>query len=508
MTTIDGILYGVSVAFTAQNLLVAFLGALVGTAIGVLPGLGPVAGIALILPISYSLDPTSGLIMMAGMYYGAMYGGSTTSILLNMPGEAASVVTCIDGYEMTRRGRAGAALTIVAVGSFVGGTVSTIGVMLFAPTLAKFGILFGPAEFLALVAGGLLLFSRISGGSFASGIFPMAIGLMLSTVGQEDVTGQNRFTFGLIDLTQGIELVSLVVGVYGVAEVMNVVESLETQVKPLRVKLRDLLPTREEWRRAWAPYGRGTIVGFVIGLLPGPHTTLSSFVSYKIEKTFSKYRGEIGKGAVEGVAGPETANNAAATSTMVPLLAIGLPYGAVTALMLSAMMVHGVQPGPLLIVNHPEIFWGVIVSMYVGNVILLIMNVPMISVWVSLLRVPNHIFLPLILLMAVIGAYSVNNSMIDVYFLIALGVIGYFLRKFNFQLAPMVIGMVLGPLIEKYIREGLFMNLGDPSIFYKSPMALFIWLVVIFVLTLDLQRAVLDRLFGIKTRTIAIGGGD
>ncbi len=325
MTTIDGILYGVSVAFTAQNLLVAFLGALVGTAIGVLPGLGPVAGIALILPISYSLDPTSGLIMMAGMYYGAMYGGSTTSILLNMPGEAASVVTCIDGYEMTRRGRAGAALTIVAVGSFVGGTVSTIGVMLFAPTLAKFGILFGPAEFLALVAGGLLLFSRISGGSFASGIFPMAIGLMLSTVGQEDVTGQNRFTFGLIDLTQGIELVSLVVGVYGVAEVMNVVESLETQVKPLRVKLRDLLPTREEWRRAWAPYGRGTIVGFVIGLLPGPHTTLSSFVSYKIEKTFSKYRGEIGKGAVEGVAGPETANNAAATSTMVPLLAIGLP---------------------------------------------------------------------------------------------------------------------------------------------------------------------------------------
>jgi putative tricarboxylic transport membrane protein len=299
-----------------------------------------------------------------------------------------------------------------------------------------------------------------------------------------------------------------VVGVYGVAEVMNIGYSLEEQGKPLKVKLRELLPTREEWRRAWAPYTRGTIVGFVIGLLPGPHTTLSSFVSYKLEKMVSKYRGEIGKGAVEGVAGPETANNAAATSTMVPLLAIGLPYGAVTALMLSAMMVHGVQPGPLLMTTHPEIFWGVIVSMYVGNVILLVMNVPMISVWVSLLRVPNHVFLPLILLMAVIGAYSVNNSMMDVYFLIGLGVVGYFLRKFNFQLAPMVIGMVLGPLIEKYIREGLFMNLGDPSIFWKSPMALFIWLVVLFVLTLDLQRAVLDRLFGIKTRTIAIGGGD
>ncbi len=504
MGPIDGMLYGLGVVFKYQNLIAAFAGALAGTAIGVLPGLGPVAGIAMILPISYALDPATGLIMMAGMYYGAMYGGSTTSILINMPGEAASVMTCIDGYKMTRKGRAGAALTIVAVGSFIGGTVSTLGVMLFAPPLAQFSILFGPAEFFALIAGGLLLFSRISGGTLAAGIFPMAIGLVLSTIGQEAVTGQNRFTFGVNDLSQGIELVALVVGLYGIAEIMSVVESLHGQVKPLAVKMRDMLPTRSEWRRSWAPFGRGTIVGFILGLLPGPHTTLSSFVSYRLEKAVSKHRHEIGEGAIEGVAGPETANNAAATSTMVPLLALGIPYGAVTALMLAAMMVHGVQPGPLLMTTHPEIFWGLIVSMYIGNAMLLVMNVPMIGVWVSLLRIPNHIFLPLILLMAVIGAYSVRNSMIDVYVLLFLGVLGYVLRKFRFQLAPMVIGLVLGPLIEKHLREGLFMSLGDVSVFFSSPIAITIWVVVLLALSTNLIRKLVEKVFGIKTREMAL----
>jgi putative tricarboxylic transport membrane protein len=478
LSTLEGILYGFSVVLTYQNLLAAFAGALAGTAIGVLPGLGPTAGIAMILPISYSFEPATGLIMMAGMYYGAMYGGSTTAILVNMPGEAGSVMTCVDGYQMTKKGRGGAALTIVAVGSFVGGTFATIGVMLFAPLLAKLTIEFGPAEFFALTAGGLLLFSRMSGGSFAAGVFPMAIGLLLGTVGQEAVSGVYRFTLGVNELSLGVELIAVVVGVYGIAEIMTVVESLHSRERPGKVTLRELLPTRTEWKRSAAPYARGTILGFLIGLIPGPHTTLSSFVSYRLEKAVSKYRDELGHGAVEGVAGPETANNAAATATMVPLLALGLPFGAVTALMLAAMMVQGVQPGPLLVQTHPEIFWGLIASMYAGNVMLLILNVPMISLWVSMLRIPVYIFLPAILLLAMIGAYSVSNSMLDIFVLIVMGIVGYVLRKCDFQLAPLVIGLVLGPLIEKNLREGLFMSLGEVSVFWRSPIALVIWLVV------------------------------
>jgi putative tricarboxylic transport membrane protein len=499
MGPIDGLLYGLKLVLMWENLLAAFAGALAGTAIGVLPGLGPIAGVAIIMPITYALSPTAGLIMMAGIFYGAMYGGSTTAILVNMPGETASVVTCIDGYKLTKKGRAGAVLCIVAIGSFIGGTVSVIGVMLFAPRLAQFGIMFGPAEFLALTAGGLLLLTRISGGSLASGLFPMAIGLLLSTIGQEAVTAQNRFTFGLDDLTAGVALVSLVVGLYGLAEIMCVVESLHKQVKPLAVRVRDMMPTQTEWRRSWAPFTRGTLVGFFFGLIPGPCGVLSSFASYRLEKAVSKYRAEIGEGAVEGVAGPETANNAAATASMVPLLALGIPFAPITALMMSSMMVHGVQPGPLLITTHPEIFWGVIVSMYIGNVMLLILNVPMIGVWVSLLRIPHYIFLPVILMIAIIGSYSVNNSMLDLHVLFLLGIIGYVMRKLDFHLAPMVVGVVLGPLIEKHLREGLFMSLGELSVFYSSPIAIVIWVLVLFVMTLGVQRTFIKRLFGAGT---------
>ncbi len=502
MDAINGFLYGLGVALTFNNLLAALAGALAGTLIGVLPGLGPTAGIAMILPLSYSLDPTSGLIMMAGMFYGAMYGGSTTAILVNMPGESASVITCLDGYKLTKKGRAGAVLTIVAAGSFVGGVLSVVGVMLFAPALAQLGLLFGPAEFFALTAGGLLLFSRISGGSLAAGIFPMAIGLMLSTVGQELVTGQDRFTFGISDLTLGVELVALVVGLYGITEIMSVVAGLQKQVKPLPVRLRDMFPTKEEWKRSAAPYGRGTLLGFVFGLLPGPSATMASFASYRLEKGVSKHKDDLGEGAIEGVAGPETANNAAATSSMVPLLALGIPFGSVTALMLAAMMVHGVQPGPMMITQHPEVFWGVIASMLIGNAMLLILNVPLISLWVSLLRVPNHIFLPIILMVATIGCYSVRNSMVDVYMLLLVAFVGYGLTKLNFQLAPMVVGVVLGPLIEKHMREGLFMSLGDISVFYTSPLAVGIWALVILVLLLEPIQHLLARMFGIKFKKI------
>ncbi len=502
MDALNGFLYGLGVALTFNNLLAALAGALAGTLIGVLPGLGPTAGIAMILPLSYSLDPTSGLIMMAGMFYGAMYGGSTTAILVNMPGESASVITCIDGYKLTKKGRAGAVLTIVAAGSFVGGVLSVVGVMLFAPALAQLGLLFGPAEFFALTAGGLLLFSRISGGSLAAGIFPMAIGLMLSTVGQELVTGQDRFTFGISDLTLGVELVALVVGLYGITEIMSVVAGLQEQVKPLPVRLRDMFPTREEWKRSVAPYGRGTLLGFIFGLLPGPSATMASFASYRLEKGVSKHKHELGEGAIEGVAGPETANNAAATSSMVPLLALGIPFGSVTALMLAAMMVHGVQPGPMMITQHPEVFWGVIASMLIGNAMLLILNVPLISLWVSLLRVPNHIFLPLILMVATVGCYSVRNSMVDVYMLLLVAFVGYGLTKLNFQLAPMVVGVVLGPLIEKHLREGLFMSLGDISVFYTSPLAVGIWALVILVLLLEPIQHLLAKVFGMKFKKI------
>lgn len=502
MDAINGFLYGLGVALTFNNLLAALAGALAGTLIGVLPGLGPTAGIAMILPLSYSLDPTSGLIMMAGMFYGAMYGGSTTAILVNMPGESASVITCLDGYKLTKKGRAGAVLTIVAAGSFVGGVLSVMGVMLFAPALAQLGLLFGPAEFFALTAGGLLLFSRISGGSLAAGVFPMAIGLMLSTVGQELVTGQDRFTFGISDLTLGVELVALVVGLYGITEIMSVVAGLQKQVKPLPVRLRDMFPTKEEWKRSVAPYGRGTLLGFVFGLLPGPSATMASFASYRLEKGVSKHKDELGEGAIEGVAGPETANNAAATSSMVPLLALGIPFGSVTALMLAAMMVHGVQPGPMMITQHPEVFWGVIASMLIGNAMLLILNVPLISLWVSLLRVPNHIFLPIILMVATIGCYSVRNSMVDVYMLLLVAFVGYGLTKLNFQLAPMVVGVVLGPLIEKHLREGLFMSLGDISVFYTSPLAIGIWTLVILVLLLEPIQHVLAKVFGMKFKKI------
>jgi putative tricarboxylic transport membrane protein len=323
----------------------------------------------------------------------------------------------------------------------------------------------------------------------------MALGMVLSTIGEEAVTAMNRFTFGFNDLSQGIDLVPLVVGLYGVTEIMFLVERIKSQPLPVPVRLSDMLPTREELRRSWAPFGRGTIVGFIFGLLPGPSATLSSFASYRLEKGVSKYRDEIGEGAIEGVAGPETANNAAATSSMVPLLSLGMPFGAITALMMAAMMVYGVQPGPLLMTDHPGIFWGVIASMLVGNVMLLALNIPMISVWVSLLRIPSHILLTMILLVAVIGAYSVRNSMLDVYVLLFIGVIGYVFRKLDFQLAPLVVGVVLGPLIEKHMREALFMSRGDLLVYISSPIAAVIWILVILVMVPQIKDSLLRKLF-------------
>lgn len=488
MGALEGLLYGLAVAAQPQNLLAALAGALAGTTIGVLPGLGPVAGVALVLPLTFALDPATGLIMMAGIFYGSMYGGSTTAILLNIPGESASVVTAIDGFRLTRKGRAGAVLAIVAVGSFVGGTLAVVGVMLAAPVLASTALLFGPAEFLALTAGGLIVLSRISGGSLAAAGFSCALGVLLGTVGQETVTGLNRFTFGYLELTEGIDLVPVVVGLYGVAEILQLVETALRRPDPVRIRLRDLFPTAAEWRRAVPPWLRGTALGFGFGLIPGPAATLSSFAAYRLEQAVSRNRQEIGQGAIEGVAGPEAANNAAATSALVPLLSLGLPFTPIGALMISAMMVQGVQPGPLLIQQHPAIFWGLIASIYIGNVMLLVLNLPLVGLWVWLLRIPVWLFVPLLLVVACIGAYSVHNSMLALWVLLAAGLVGYAFQKLDVPLAPLVVGLILGPDIEKHFREGMILAQGDLTYFLQGSIAPAVWAVVLLIALAGLLR--------------------
>ena len=479
MDAVQGFLYGLGVATDGSNLLAALAGALMGTAVGVLPGLGPVAGAALVLPVTFLFDPAVGLIMMAGIYYGSMYGGSTTGILINIPGEAPSIVTAIDGYQMTLKGRAGAALTLTAIASFVGGTIAVIGVMLFSPMLSQVALVFGSAEFFALTAGGILVLSRITGGSFASGFLPMALGLMLATVGVEAVSGYPRFTFGTRDLLHGFTLVPVVIGAYGIAEILFLVDNYAKRPRPPKVTWRELFPTRDEWRRSTAPWGRGTIIGFLFGLLPGPSATMSAFAAYRLEQAVSRNRHELGTGAPEGICAPEAANNAAATSSLVPLLALGLPFSAVGALMIAAMMVQGIQPGPLLLVQNPDIFWGIIVSCYIGNVMLLILNVPMVGMWVKLLSIPTHFLIALIVVIASIGAFSVHNTIFDVYVLLGMGIVGYLLRKMGFQLAPLIVALMLGPIIEKHFREALYLSNGDLSIFLEGPVAVAIWLIVL-----------------------------
>ncbi|OLF12105.1 hypothetical protein BLA60_08790 [Actinophytocola xinjiangensis] len=484
MDALEGLAYGFGVAVTPENLLAAFIGVLIGTTIGVIPGLGPVAGAALILPFTYTLSPAAAVIMIAGIYYGGMYGGSTTSVLLNVPGETASVVTTIDGYQLTKKGRAGPTLFIMAVGSLIAATVSITLVAAFSPSLADLGLDFGPAEFFAVMVCGLIMLSRISGGTLMSSMFPLAVGLALGTVGQEQVTSVYRFTFGSLDLASGLPVVAVAIGLYGIAEVFSLMEDSGRTPKVARVRVRDMVPSREEWRRSWAPWGRGSVIGFLFGLLPGPSAAMSSFASYRAEQKLSKYRKQLGTGAIEGVAGPEAANNAAATSGMVPVLSLGLPFSATLALILSALMIQGIQPGPLLVDQHPDIFWGVIASMYIGNIMLLVLNIPLIGVWVSMLRIPAHVLAVAILLVATVGAFSATNSMLGAYTLAVAGIAGYFLRKLKFNLTPLILGLILGPLIEKHLREGLFLAQGDLAYFVSGPIAPVIYAAMLVVVVL------------------------
>jgi len=461
MDSFQGLAYGFSVALNSQNLLACFFGVLIGTIVGVLPGIGPIGAMALLIPSTFSLGPTTALIMLAGIYYGSMYGGSTTTILINVPGEAASVVTAIDGYRMARKGRGGAALAIAAMGSFIAGTLGIVALMFFAPPLADLALEFGPPEYFALTFLGLIFLSRLGQSSALKSFLMVAFGLLLACVGMEPISGLPRFTFGLLELGQGVELVPVAMGLYGIGEVLMITERISGIPQLVKVKFRELFPTKQEWKRAILPMLRGGGVGFFIGLIPGPAAILSAFASYGLEKRISKHPEEFGEGAIEGVAGPEAANNSATAGALVPLLAIGIPFAPATAILLGALTIHGVQPGPLLMSQKPEIFWGVVASMYIGNVMLLFLNLPLVGVFANILRLPQHLLMGLILILCLVGTYSVNNSVLDIYILIGMGIIGYVLRKLRFDPAPLILALVLGPMMEKNLRQSLFLVRGD-----------------------------------------------
>jgi putative tricarboxylic transport membrane protein len=468
--TLQNLYLGFAIALSPGVLVYGVLGCVVGTLVGVLPGVGPLAGISLLLPLTFGLDATRALVMLAGIYYGAMYGGSTTSILMRIPGEAASVVTCIDGYAMARKGRAGPALAIAAVGSYVAGTVSVVALMLLAPPLAEFALRFGPPEFFALLLLGLLVLAYMNPGSMLNGLGMAALGLLLGMVGIDQMSGHLRYGYGVPELADGIGVVPVAVGLFGLGEILLTAGQPQPP-EVIRPRLRHLLPSRLEWRQAHAPIWRGTALGFLIGIIPGSAHVISTFVSYAVERRLSRRPEEFGHGAVAGLAGPESANNAATSGAFVPMLALGLPGVPIAALLLAAMMIHGVTPGPLLIKNDPGVFWAFIASMYVGNVILLMLNLPMIGLFVNLLRIPYPVLYPIVLVCSVLGVYAVGNSMVDVWIMLATGALGYLLRKLGFEPAPIVLGLVLAPMLELSLRQSLAMSAGSYLIFVTRPIS-------------------------------------
>jgi len=466
----ESIGFGFAVALQPANLVACFVGVFIGTLIGVLPGLGPVATMSLLLPATFAMSPTASIIMMAGIYYGAMYGGSTTSILVNIPGEAASVVTCLDGYRMARQGRAGAALGISAFGSFIAGTLSVLGVMLLAPPLARAALGFGPPEVFALLLIGFTMITWLASGSRLKAVLMAMLGLFLGTVGLDPINATPRFTFGSITLSDGIGLVPMIMGLFGVAEVLvNIEQGLRQEV--FKTEIRGLFPTRQDWKDSAGPIARGSVLGFFLGILPGIGAIIPTFISYGLEKRVSRHPERFGTGAIEGVAGPEAANNAATGGSMIPLLTLGIAPNVVMAVLLGAFLIQGVQPGPLLINEHPQLFWGVVASMYVGNVMLLVLNLPLIGLWVQLLRVPYAILFPLVLLFSVIGVYGVSGNIWDVVIMIVFGAVGYAMRKLAYEPAPLVLAFVLGKLAEESIRQSLLMSRGSFAILIDRPIA-------------------------------------
>ncbi|HEY2994490.1 MAG TPA: tripartite tricarboxylate transporter permease [Methylomirabilota bacterium] len=496
MEPAGGILYGLAVALQPSNLLACFLGVFIGTLIGVLPGLGPVATMSLLLPATFAMTPTASIIMMAGIYYGAMYGGSTTSILVNIPGEAASVVTCIDGYQMARQGRAGPALGIAAFGSFIAGTFSVVMIMLLSPPLAAGALRFGPPEIFTLLLLGFTMITYLGSGSRLKAVAMALLGMFLGTIGLDPVTGVARYTLDTVTLSDGVGLVPMIMGLFGVSEVLLNVEAGITQ-EVFQTRIGSLLPTRADWKDSAGPIARGSLLGFVLGILPGVGAIIPTFVSYALEKRLSRTPERFGRGAIEGVAGPESANNAATGGSMIPLLTLGIAPNVVMAVLLGAFLVHGVQPGPLMLREHPDLFWGVVASMYVGNVMLLILNLPLIGLWVQILRVPYGVLFPLILLVCVIGVYGVSENVWDVVIMLGFGVAGYLLRKTGYEPAPLVLAFVLGRLAEESIRQSLLLSRGRLGILTERPIAAAFLVataaVILLPLALPRLRALLAR---------------
>jgi putative tricarboxylic transport membrane protein len=467
---LNEIFYGFSLAFTFQNLFYCFLGVLMGTLVGVLPGLGPVAAMSLLFGSTLHLPPVPGMIMLAGIYYGAQYGGSTTSILLNIPGEASSVVTCLDGYQMALQGRAGPALGISAFGSFIGGTLSVLGLMLVAPPLANFALKFTFPETFSLMCLGLVIVSFLARGSMMKAMMMVSLGLFLGSIGTDIMTGKPKFTFGINSLMDGVGLIPVIMGLFGISEIIsNIEEGVKRDI--FKTKISHLFPNLKEWKDSIKPIFRGTFLGFFLGILPGGGAVVSSFTSYAVEKRFSKYPEKFGTGVIEGVAGPEAANNAGSTGSFVPLLTLGIPSNAVMALLLGLLLTHGVQVGPLLLKHHSDIFWGVVTSMYIGNAMLLVLNLPLIGMWVKILKVPYPILFPFILLFCVIGSYSLNNNSEDVLIMIFFGMVGYLMKKFDYEGAPLILALVLSPMMENTLRQSLLVSQGSFFIFFTRPIS-------------------------------------
>ena len=468
MDAFAGLLRGFSVAVSPLNLLFGFLGAVIGTIIGILPGLGPLGTMALLLSLTYGFDPTAGMIMFAGIYFGAMYGGSTTSILLNIPGEAASVVTVLEGYKMAKRGRAGAALAVAAVGSFIAGSISILALSFMAPTLAMAALRFGPAEYFTVALVGLMIMSRLTGGNLLKSLMMMGIGLALGTVGMETVAGYMRYTFKMPELAQGIDFLPVAMGLFGVSEVLMTAEEPDENVSLQRVRFWELWPTREEWRHSFWPMIRGSFIGFFTGLIPGPSPVIATMVSYAAERRLDK-TGQFGKGAIAGVAGPEAANNAAVGGAYVPLMALGIPFTPAMAVIMAVLLIHGISPGPTLISDKPDLFWGVIASMYIGNFMLLVFNLPLVGVFANIIKTPLFILMPIVLLLCLVGVYSINNALLDVWLMIGFGVLGYAMRKLKYDSAPLVLALVLGPMMERSFRESMMISRGDLAVFLTRP---------------------------------------
>lgn len=506
MSTLEFLFNGFAVAFQWQNILFAFVGVLIGTAVGVLPGIGPMSGVALLIPVTATLTsgmPTeaaaaSSIILLAGVYYGAMYGGSTTSILLNTPGESSSVVTTLDGYQMARQGRAGAALSIAAIGSFVAGIISLIGLVLLAEPLSNVALKFGPAEYFSLMLLGLAAVSGLAGKSMTKALIMTIFGLLLATIGIDAVSGIARFTYDMPILYSGLEFLTIAVGLFALGEVFKTVLERDKEDNAV-AKIDRILPTKQDLKDSTKPILRGSFMGFFIGVLPGAGATLASFFSYIAEKKFSKHPEKFGTGAIEGVAGPESANNAASGGAMIPLLTLGIPGSGTTAILMGALIMYNIQPGPLLFDDHPEVAWGLIASMFIGNLMLLVLNMPLVKVFAKIIQTPKKYLLPIIIAISFFGVYAVQYTTFDLYLLLACGVLGYFLAKNDYPLAPLVLALVLGPMIENNMRRALTISNGEFSIFLTKPLSLvFIlaavaWLVIPLILKLKGRKLVINE---------------